>query len=320
MVITDSFGRTFKTLRISLINTCNFGCVYCVADDHELIENRQLLKDNALPSDVLLHLINLLNTKLHFKNIRLTGGEPLLYKDINSLIKNIKTQTGIDDIKLTTNGYLLEGMAQSLKDAGLSHINLSLDALNEEVFQKISRRKKLQRILNGLEKAIELGFKLKINAVIMKGLNESEILPLFEFAKSKNIPIRFLELMKMGYLFNHNDNRFYSQDDILKTINNKYEFNQLERKAHATANEWITDDGYVFGVIANETMPFCSDCDRLRLDNFGNIYGCLSSNLPIHLTINETSESLEEKLIEALSHKQAIKFLGSDLSMLSIGG
>jgi cyclic pyranopterin phosphate synthase len=257
---------------------------------------------------------------LKFKNIRLTGGEPLLYKDICLLIKSIKSQTGIEDIKLTTNGYLLEEMALRLKDAGLTHMNISLDAMNEEVFHKISRRKKLSKILRGIDKAIELGFSIKINSVIMKDVNDSEILSLFEYAKSKAISIRFLELMKMGHLYNQSDAGFYSQENILKCINKKYEFYQTERKAHATANEWITADGYIFGIIANESMPFCSDCDRLRLDNFGNIYGCLSSNLPIHLDINESDVSLNEKLLLALSHKQAVKFMGSDLSMLSIGG
>ena len=320
MHIKDTFGRTFKTLRISLINTCNLACLYCVEDDNALKENRQLLKDNAIPFHQLIHQIILLNNKLKFENIRLTGGEPLLYRDICLLIKNIKSQTGIEDIKLTTNGYLLEGMAQGLKDAGLTHVNISLDAMNEEVFYKISRRKNLNKIFKGIDKAKELGFHIKINSVIMKDVNDSEIVALFEYAKSKDISIRFLELMKMGFLFNHSDAGFYSQENILKSINKKYEFYQLERKAHATANEWITDDGYKFGIIANESMPFCSDCDRLRLDNFGNIYGCLSSNLPVHLDANENAESLDKKLLLALSHKQTVKFIGSDLSMLSIGG
>jgi len=320
MAITDTYGRSFKTLRISIINTCNLACLYCVADDNELKENRQFLKENALPQEVLMHLVKLLHDKLSFENIRLTGGEPLLYRNIGSLIKNIKTQTAINDIKLTTNGYLLEGMADVLKESGLSHINISLDAMNEDVFQKISRRKKLGRILKGIDKAVELGFQVKINSVIMKGINETEILPLFDYAKSREISIRYLELMNMGYLFDHKDDRFYPQEYILNTINKKYEFYQLERKAHATANEWITDDGYIFGIIANESAPFCSDCDRLRLDNFGNIYGCLSSNLPIHLDENESSGSLDQKLIQALSHKQPAKFMGSNLSMLSIGG
>ncbi len=262
----------------------------------------------------------LLHDKLNFENIRLTGGEPLLFKDINLLIKTIKYQTGIEDIKLTTNGYLLESMAQGLKEAGLTYMNISLDAINEDVFHKISRRKNLNKILKGIDKAKELGFHIKINSVIMKGVNDSEILALFDYAKSKAISIRFLELMKMGYLYNHSDAGFFSQENILKSISQKYEFYQLERKAHSTANEWITDDGYVFGIIANESMPFCSDCDRLRLDNFGNIYGCLSNNLPIHIEANEPPDSLDEKLLLALSHKQAVKFMGSDLSMLSIGG
>lgn len=320
MAVIDKYGRTFKTLRISLINTCNLACLYCVEDENQNKENRLAHAEKALDLNELMNLVEILHQKLDISTIRLTGGEPLLYQDLVKLIKQIKLRTDIEDIKMTTNGFLLEKSAAELKEAGLTHINISLDAINKEVFYNISRRKKIEPILKGIEAAQKLGFNIKLNAVIMKRVNDSEVLPLFEYAKKLGITIRFLELMNMGHLYNEQNQNFFGQKEILDIISQKYKFKDLKRRANATSNEWITDDGYRFGIIANESKPFCSDCDRLRLDVFGNIYGCLSSNLPIQLINNETAESLEEKLNLALSHKQALKFTGSKISMLSIGG
>jgi len=161
---------------------------------------------------------------------------------------------------------------------------------------------------------------VKLNAVIMKGINEQEIIPLVEFAKSRNIQIRFLELMKMGHLHNRKDNPVFTEADILRVLASQYLFEKLPRKASATANLWQMSDNFTFGIIANESSPFCTDCDRLRIDSEGNMYGCLSSNIPIKLDNNECDSEWNEKLGLALSHKQLISFTGSALSMIEIGG
>lgn len=321
-VIEDKYGRRFRTLRVSLLNHCNLGCVYCVADE-EPGEGRAPMdpssRDAPLSVAALLEMIARLHQRLGLRTIRLTGGEPLLYKGLVELITGIRA-IGIKDIKLTTNGFLLERLAVPLKNAGLEDLNVSLDAIDEDIFFRMSRRHSARRIVRGIDAAIAAGLSVKINTVLMKGINDTEIFPLMEFAASRGIRIRFLELMAMGHLQHQSAAFLFSQKEILSVISTRYRFSPLGRAGSATASYWLTEEGSCFGIIANESQPFCGDCDRLRLDSGGNIYGCLSSNHPIPLDIHEGQEGWDRKLEEALQQKQATRFTGSDLSMLHIGG
>jgi cyclic pyranopterin phosphate synthase len=318
MKIEDQFGRTFKTLRVSLTNSCNLSCSYCV-DSSAVKQNNNIEQHKVLTTEQYLKIIQVLNQTLALETVRLTGGEPTLYKELIPLIKGI-SETGIKNIKMTTNGSLLEKNIIELKIAGLSSLNISLDAIDADVSVYISKRKKLKDILTGIEKAIEAGVKVKVNTVVMKSVNDNQILKLLEFCKQKNITIRFLELMQMGHLYHNFQQYFYSEKEILKTISEHYNITLLKRNANSTAKYWETNDGYTFGIISNESDPFCNDCNRLRLDSYGNIYGCLSDNHPINLwNIIDDIEKVKEKLIFALSQKKT-KFSGSPLSMLHIGG
>lgn len=316
--VKDTYGRTFKTLRVSLINTCNLGCVYCTFGNEELKENYKSSIEKSVSAAELSHSINQLNNVLGLETIRFTGGEPLLYKELPELVKSVKS-AGIKNLKITTNGLLLENLAHKLAEAGISELNVSLDAFDEDVFFNMSRRTGINRIFRGIDAAIKAGIRVKINTVLMKGLNESQILPLLNYAFSKGLTIRFLEIMAMGHLHGNSDKHFFSQEEILSTVSKHYNFNRLSRKRSATANYWQTDEGHTFGIVANETEPFCSDCNRLRLDSYGNIYGCLSSNNPISIK-NVDNEELVNRLDEALMQKQAVRFAGSELSMMHIGG
>ncbi|HEX8377968.1 MAG TPA: radical SAM protein [Pedobacter sp.] len=316
--IKDTYGRSFKTLRVSLINTCNLGCVYCTFGSEETRENHQTSKEKALNITQLVKSITQLHEVLNLETIRFTGGEPLLYKDLPKLVKSIKL-AGINNLKITTNGLLLEDLAKPLKDAGITELNVSLDAIDEDVFYKVSRRSGLDRILKGIDAALAAGIKVKLNSVIMRGLNDSQVLPLLYYAFKKGITIRFLEIMAMGHLFGDTESKFFSQEEILSLINKQYNFNKAPRSNSSTANYWTTDDGNTFGIVANETEPFCSDCNRLRLDSYGNIYGCLSSNHPISIK-NLNNAELVSSLKLALEQKQMLKFRGSELSMMHIGG
>lgn len=312
-LLADIYNRNFKSLRISLLNRCNFSCTYCTMGEDDITEH------TSIEVNSLLDTVKKLHNVLQLETIRLTGGEPLLYHDLVSVIKGVK-QLGIDDVKLTTNGFLLERMAQQLKDIGMHSINVSLDAMDEDVFFLMSKRTDVNRIFNGIDKALSVGLQVKINAVIMKGINENEILPLVDYAFSKNITIRFLEIMAMGHL--HSDSLKYlvTENEVLDVIATKYNFTKLQRKESSTANYWQTESGNTFGIIANESEPFCKDCNRLRLDSEGNMYGCLSSNHPISLKDVNNETELIEKLQQAMEQKQLVKFVGSDLSMLQIGG
>lgn len=312
--VADIYGRSFKTLRVSLLNKCNFNCMYCTEGEEQSQETA-----TTLCAEDLLQRISYLHQHLQLETVRLTGGEPTLYHQLTDIIAGIKT-IGINNISITTNGFLLEKLAVPMKAAGLQNINVSLDAMDEDLFFAMSKRNNIQRIINGILAAQKAGLKVKINAVIMKGINESQILPLVDFAFTNNITIRFLEVMAMGHLHRHAQQYFYSQDEILNTIASKYSFMKQERYHAATANYWQTKDGQTFGIIANESAPFCSDCNRLRLDSNGHIFGCLSSNHPIKINNWNNHQEMTEKLQEALLQKQPIKFTGSSLSMLQIGG
>lgn len=318
-MIKDKYGRSFRTLRVSLLQHCNLGCVYCVAGDDELKQANASGHKGSLPVDELLSIIGRLRASLPLETIRLTGGEPLLYPGLVSLVKGIRT-IGIPVVRLTTNGFLLERLALPLKEAGLDALNVSLDAVDEDVYFRMSRRHSVARIIAGIDAAIAAGLKVKINTVVMKGMNDSQLLPLLEFAFSRGLRIRFLEVMAMGHLHDHAGRYLVTQEEILETIGSRYQLTPQPRAASATARYWNTEEGHCFGIIANETEPFCSDCDRLRLDSSGHIYGCLSSNRPIRLDLAETAADWEGKLEQALAQKQPLRFVGSDLSMLRIGG
>jgi cyclic pyranopterin phosphate synthase len=317
MPIQDIYGRTFKTLRVSLLSACNLGCVYCTETDDLAIENKQQ-KATALSTQQLSEIINQLHKALGLEVIRLTGGEPLLSPHLIPIIKEIK-RLGISKIKLTTNGFLLERLAKTLREAGMQSINVSLDAVDEDVFFLMTRRNNVKRVLNGIEAGLDAGLDVKLNAVLMKGINDQQILPLLHYAFERKITIRFLEVMSMGHLHDKSEKYLVTKDEVLHTIAKHHDFVPLIRSASSTATYWKTDSGNVFGIIANESSPFCHDCNRLRLDSHGNIFGCLSSNYPIDIK-DLGGEELREKLAQALSHKQKLKFTGSNLSMLNIGG
>jgi GTP 3',8-cyclase len=314
----DNYGRTFKTLRISLTESCNLACTYCVDplrdNKSDKISGRRLNVEDYVRS------IYTINKNAELKTVRLTGGEPLLFKNIAELIRGIK-DSGIQEVKLTTNGVFLKDKVKELKQAGLTSINVSLDAADADTFYKVTRKKNFERVVSGIDEALSSGLEVKINAVIMRRINNDQILPLLYFALKRGVTIRYLELMKMGYIQNSFDQFFFSQEEILSEISKVGNFVKSEREKSSTANYWLTDTGQKFGIIANESEPFCSDCDRLRMDSFGNIYGCLSNPEPIPFfdKINN-DEEVSKRLQAALSQKQTLKFSGSKLSMQYIGG
>lgn len=321
--IKDEHGRTFKTLRVSLTSLCNFGCVYCVnSEDKGGMNDIYSSTMPHLDYKVLAELVIQLHKTLDFESVRLTGGEPMLYQNLIPFIQILKS-SGIKNVKMTTNGFNLKQKAEGLALAGVKDINISLDAIDPDIFKAISRRNMHRQVIEGIEAAIKNGISVKLNAVIMRGLNENQVLPLLEFAMQKNIGLRYLELMRMGHFYSENFNEyFFPMEEILSVIRNKYPLAaSTYRNPSATAKIFQLENAYEFGIIANESEPFCSDCDRLRLDSSGNIYGCLSEEKSEFIAdIAEDEIKLTEKLIEALKHKQPLKFKGSPLKMISIGG
>ena len=321
--LEDNLGRRFEKLRISLLNECNFSCVYCVSEDFGNISVKTIQKqtaDQPLTPDEFIKLIEAVHRLTGLKSVRLTGGEPLLHSNLFYLINHIQ-KIGISDIRLTTNGYLLKERASKLFDAGVKSINISVDAIDQDIFGEISRHPNTARVFRGIEAAVKAGMNVKLNAVIMRGKNDSQIIPLLDYAAGLGVKIRFLELMKMGHLY-HSENRlFFSEKEILSVIQEKYTIEPVVREHAETSNYWRTSGGGTFGIIANESTPFCHDCNRLRMDSNGFFYGCLSNAHGEKLSPYIHDDALlTEKLSGLLRLKQPVRFHGSELSMRNIGG
>jgi cyclic pyranopterin phosphate synthase len=317
-MVKDRFGRQFKKLRVSLTSQCNFSCLYCTGVHHEQKPKVVAPVSPLLPQSVTQQIIaNIghIHQQVQLQSVRLTGGEPLLNPDVTTIVAAVR-KMGIDDIRLTTNGFLLPQYAQRLVDAGLQSANVSLDAISPEVFRAMSRRGGLAQVLKGIEKALEVGLDVKINTVLMRNRNDGEILPLLDYASQMGIIIRYLELMSMGPLHQTAHLWLVSQGEILQTIQKQHATIPIPRKDNSTAKYWQTTNGQVFGIIANESEPFCADCDRLRLEPGGKIYGCISAPVGIQLTSNNTTQALQL----AIKQKQEVKFSGSHISMLQMGG
>lgn len=321
--IEDSRGRRFEKLRISLLNSCNFSCVYCVSENFSNTAADTLrlsASEQPLTPEEISKLVEAVHQLTGLKSIRLTGGEPLLYANLFSLIDRIQ-KIGITDIRLTTNAYYLKEKAKKLFDAGVKSVNISIDAVDQEIFNNISRHPNTARVFAGIEAAVNAGMNVKLNAVIMRGKNDSQIVPLLDYATGLGVKIRYLELMKMGHLYHSENSLFFPEQEILSVIQAKYSIGKLVRENAETAHYWQASNGGVFGIIANESTPFCHDCNRLRMDSNGIFYGCLSNAHGEKLApFIDDRDRLAEKLTGLLRLKQPVKFHGSELSMRNIGG
>lgn len=319
--LEDNLGRRFEKLRISLLNECNFACVYCVSEDFGNVKTIQKPStDQPLSPEEFAKLIEAVHRLTGLKSIRLTGGEPLLYGNLFQLIDHIQ-KIGISDIRLTTNAYYLKEKASKLFDAGVKSVNISVDAIDQDIFNRISRHPNTSRVFSGIEAAVKAGMNVKLNAVVMRGKNDSQIIPLLDYATDMGVKIRFLELMKMGHLYHSENDLFYPEKEILSIIQEKYAIEIIQREHAETSNYWRASNGGIFGIIANESTPFCHDCNRLRMDSNGFFYGCLSNSHGEKLSAYMDDDFLlTEKLRGLLRLKQPVKFHGSELSMRNIGG
>lgn len=302
--------RKFRKLRLSLNDTCNFACVYCVTGQEPSKASVQT------PIDDFVRWVKAINKVNALSEIRLTGGEPTLYRQLVPLVARLKT---ISDMKvsLTTNGFSLATLAGPLREAGLDAVNISLDALDENVFRQMGGRSP-SAVFAGIDAALAAGLDTKINTTLVSEMNDLQILPLLGWARAKNITIRFLELMAMGHLHGEKSARLVAAEQILSVVATAFDFRALPRSPHATAHYYELEGGYRFGIIGNTSLPFCSDCDRLRLDSKGRIYGCLSS--PKSYAIEGSGADTSMLLEAAMRQKQAERFTGSQLVMREIGG
>ena len=306
--LIDRFNRIHTNLRISVTDQCNFRCVYCMPEEMEFIED-----EGIMTFDEIVHFARIF-VGLGIDKIRITGGEPLVRRGVATLIRRLFEIEGLKDISLTTNGIGLVTQAQALYDAGLRRINVSLDTLNEEKFEQITRRKVLSKVLEGLEVAQRCGFNpIKVNAIAMKGFTEDEIVDLTQFARQNAYQLRFIEFMPLDADDIWGRNMFLPGKEILNRINEVHPLKQLERNGdakHAPAKDYQFVDGKgEVGIIASVSEPFCDDCNRIRLTADGQLRTCLFSitetDLLTPLREGGADEEIAERIIEAVKNKEA---------------
>jgi cyclic pyranopterin phosphate synthase len=295
----DSLGRRHTNLRLSVTDRCNIRCFYCMPDENvRFLPRREILTFEEMERFVRVV------ANLGVNKLRLTGGEPLVRSGLPELVARLAAIEGIRDIALTTNGILLAEQAQTLKDAGLTRLNISLDALTEATFRQIARRDGLDRVLAGIHAAKRVGFeRIRLNAVAIKGITEPEIVPLTNFAREHGMEMRFIEFMPLDAENNWQHDQVMSGEDIRRQIEDA--IGPLEPAARPDPSQPATDyqftDGSgTIGFINPVTQPFCEGCNRLRLTAEGKIRNCLFSTVEWDARALLRSGGSDKDLIELL--------------------
>jgi len=267
-MLIDGHGRKVDYLRVSVTERCNFRCQYCMPEK----PFSWVPKEDLLSYEDLFEFIKV-GIDEGIKKVRITGGEPLLRTGLDTFLKMIYDYDNNIDLALTTNGFLLPRAAQALKDAGLKRINISLDSLKEDVAAKIAQKNVLKTVLEGIAKAKDLGFKIKINCVPMKGYNEDELIDILDFCKENGFEVRFIEFMENQHA--HTGAKGLNSQAIQDIIAKKYSFTLVPRSGPSPSQGYVLDDGYVFGIIEPHKSDFCESCNRIRLTASGVLIPCL---------------------------------------------
>jgi cyclic pyranopterin phosphate synthase len=298
-VTKDTLGRLLRNLRLSVTDRCNLRCEYCMPeDDYVWLPREDVLhfEETSALVDVFL--------SLGVDKIRLTGGEPLLRRDLPALVQMIAMKPGLNDLALTTNGVLLEAQAAALKAAGLGRITVSLDTLHRERFLKLTRFDQLEAVHAGIASAHRIFGRLKIDTVVIRGVNDDELDALIEYGRSVNGEVRFIEYMDVGGASRWADDRVVSRRQMLDLLGRRY--GRIvpidEPGSTAPAERFALDDGTTFGIIASTTDPFCRTCDRSRLTADGMWYLCLyaSHGLDLRAPLRRGAPAEELKALIAV--------------------
>ncbi len=274
----DSFGREINYLRVSLTDRCNLRCEYCMPE-----EGIEKIKHSEILSLEDTYEIIKVFVELGIDKIRFTGGEPLVRLGVVDLISKVSKLEGVNEIALTTNGVLLEKYAKDLKEAGLTRVNISLDTLDEEKYREITRGGELQRVLNGIKTAKEVGLTpIKLNTVLIGGFNEDEIPSIINLTRDEEIDVRFIELMPIGQAAGFAKDKFIPNNKILQEVEGLMPLESKDKSSPALYYRLPGAKGKV-GIINPISCKFCKDCNRVRLTSTGMLKLCLHSNREIDL-------------------------------------
>lgn len=298
-MLQDTLGREIKDLRISVTDRCNFRCSYCMPFDHyDWIERKEILSFEEIVRVAAIFI------RLGADKIRLTGGEPLMRRDLHVLVSRLSSLPGLRDLCLTTNGSLLAKAAAELARAGLKRINVSLDTLDAARFQQLSGRADLSKVLEGLQVARGCGLDpIKINAVIQRGVNDGEIVDLTEFARRNGFSIRFIEFMDVGNVNDWTAEKMVSKKEILEKIKARIPLlgAVAERGSEPAVTYRFADSSGDVGVIASVTEPFCGKCTRIRITADGKLVTCLFSDRGENLKSLLRGGANDEELAQFIS-------------------
>lgn len=298
----DSLERPLQDLRISVIDRCNFRCTYCMPAEVFGPDYAFLKEELLLTFDEIERLARLF-ISMGVNKIRLTGGEPLLRKDLSTLIARLTNLEGLQDIGLTTNGIHLAKQAKALKEAGLKRVNISLDAIEDHVFQKINGRNvSTKPVLKGIEAAKEAGLEVKVNMVVKKGMNDSQILPMVRYFKEQEIQLRFIEFMDVGSTNGWNFEQVVTKEQLIEKINRVYPIEPVQPRYFgevAKLYRYVGSNAEV-GFITSVSESFCSSCTRARISADGKFFTCL---------FGEKGTDLRTLLRENISDASLLKIL-----------
>ena len=268
-IFQDQYGRNKRKLRISVTDRCNFKCMYCMPEHPEWMKKQDLLSFEALYQFCDFMVQN------GIEKIRITGGEPLMRLGVVYFIRDLQKLRvkGLKRISITTNAHYLKKYAHELKLAGLDDLNISLDSLDPEQFLFLTK-KKLKPVLDGIAAVQDVGLPFKINTVLMKGKNDDQILPMVNWAKQQNIPLRFIEFMPLDGDQHWTQADVVTEQDILNTLSSQFQIQELQQE-HEPARLYRLNDEYDVGIISTISHSFCGECDRIRLTAQGELYNCL---------------------------------------------
>jgi GTP 3',8-cyclase len=329
-MLADSFGRVATDLRVSLTDRCNLRCTYCMPPEGlDWLPSAELLTD-----DELMRLITIAVTRLGIREVRFTGGEPLLRRGLAGIVERTAQLEPRPEISLTTNGIGLTRMAATLRAAGLDRINVSLDTLRPETFRKLARRDRLPDVLDGLAAAAAAGLlPVKLNAVLMRGLNDDEAVPLLQYCLDRGYELRFIEQMPLDAQHGWRRDNMVTADEILAELKAGFTLavDDERERGSAPAETFLVDGGPGrVGVIASVTRPFCGTCDRVRLTADGQIRNCLFARTESDLRGPLRAGASDAELAEQWRRAVAVKlpghgindpsFLQPDRPMSAIGG
>jgi GTP 3',8-cyclase len=325
--LIDAYGRVVKNLRLSITDRCNFRCVYCMPEEMQFFPREEILTYEELVR------IAALCTRMGVDKIRLTGGEPLVRREVPVLVRALRALPGLRDLSLTTNGVRLQDLAAALYDAGLRRLNVSLDSLDPEKFAQVTRRDFLHQVLAGLDEAERVGFSpVKVNAVAMRDFTEDELLGFARLARERPFQVRFIEFMPLDADNIWERQKILTGREIVERISAVYPLERVPVAPNsdpATRYRFVDGAGEI-GIIASVTEPFCGACDRIRLTADGKLRTCLFAveefDLKGPLRASATDLELGWQIADAVSRKgpghmiNSVEFIKPERTMSQIGG